>query len=192
VRATPFRPGVFAPFLDEVEQARHLPPLAPRTGRYAARGARRWPAAAARRTLTGLVTLTGLKDPAALERLAASTSGATLLDLKQASEDLVAHQRERILWCLAGSAVLLVLVVFVALRDFARVRRVLAPMALTTLVVLGMLHAAGVSLNLFHLIALVLAAGLASTTRCSSSEPPTIRPSSAARCTRCSSVRSRP
>jgi predicted exporter len=56
--------------------------------------------------------------------------------------------------------VLLVIVVFVALRDWSRVRRVLAPMALTTLVVLGMLHAAGVSLNLFHLIALVLAAGL--------------------------------
>jgi predicted exporter len=33
-------------------------------------------------------------------------------------------------------------------------------MALTTLVVLGLLHACGVSLNLFHLIALVLAAGL--------------------------------
>jgi|OpeIllAssembly_1097287.scaffolds.fasta_scaffold10099_3 predicted exporter len=161
VRATPFRPGVFAPFLDEVEQARHLPPLAPedlvgtpleaRVGGLLLQRDGHW---------TGLVTLTGLKDPAALERLAASTSGATLLDLKQASEDLVAHQRERILWCLAGSAVLLVLVVFVALRDFARVRRVLAPMALTTLVVLGMLHAAGVSLNLFHLIALVLAAGL--------------------------------
>jgi predicted exporter len=40
------------------------------------------------------------------------------------------------------------------------VRRVLAPMALTTLVVLALLHGAGVSLNLFHLIALVLAAGL--------------------------------
>jgi predicted exporter len=33
-------------------------------------------------------------------------------------------------------------------------------MALTTLVILALLHAAGVSLSLFHLIALVLAAGL--------------------------------
>ncbi len=63
--------------------------------------------------------------------------GATLLDLKQASQDLVAHQRTRILWSLAGSAVLLVLVVAVALREGTRVRRVLAPMVLTTLVVLG-------------------------------------------------------
>jgi predicted exporter len=161
VRSTPFRPGVFAPFLDDVERARRLPPLGPedlagtpleaRVGGLLLQRDGHW---------SGLVTLTGLKDPAALERLAAATRGATLLDLKQASEDLVAHQRERILWCLAGSALLLVLVVFVALRDVARVRRVLAPMALTTLVILGLLHGAGVSLNLFHLIALVLAAGL--------------------------------
>ena len=101
-----------------------------------------------------------MKDAAALAQLAAEEPGTTLLDLKQASEDLVARQRERILWCLAVSAVLLVIVVFVALRDASRVRRVLAPMALTTLVILALLHAAGVSLSLFHLIALVLAAGL--------------------------------
>jgi len=86
--------------------------------------------------------------------------GTTLLDLKQASEDLVAHQRERILWCLAVAAVLLVIVVFAALRDALRVRRVLAPMALTTLLIVALFHATGVSLSLFHLIALVLAAGL--------------------------------
>jgi len=161
VRTTTFKPGVFAPFLDDVEHARNLPPLGPgdlagtpleaRVGGLLLERDRHW---------TGLVTLTGLKDPEALRRIAAATEGATLLDLKQASEDLVAHQRERILWCLAASGVLLIVVVIVALRDLARARRVLAPMALTTLVVLALLHAAGVSLNLFHLIALVLAAGL--------------------------------
>jgi predicted exporter len=104
--------------------------------------------------------LTGLRDPAALGSLDADFPDVTLLDLKQATESLVAHQRTRILYCLAASAVLLVLVVAFALRDATRVRRVLAPMALTTLVVLAGLHAAGVSLTLFHLIALVLAAGL--------------------------------
>jgi predicted exporter len=109
---------------------------------------------------TGLVTLTGLNDPTVLEQVLPNQSGVTLLDLKQASEDLVAHQRERILWCLAISAVMLVTVVFVALRDAGRVRRVLAPMALTTLIIVALFHAAGISLSLFHLIALVLAAGL--------------------------------
>jgi predicted exporter len=159
--ARPFRPEVFAPFFADVERARQLPPLEPgdlagtpleaRVGGLLLERDGHW---------TGLVTLTGLRDPAALERIAAASEGVALLDLKQASEDLVAHQRERILWCLAGAAVLLVLVVSVALGDTGRVRRVLAPMALTTLLVLALLHVGGVSLNLFHLIALVLAAGL--------------------------------
>jgi predicted exporter len=159
--ATPFRSGAFAPFLADVERARQLPPLEPgdlagtpleaRVGGLLLERDGHW---------TGLVTLTGLRDAAALERIAAASEGVALLDLKQASEDLVAHQRERILWCLAGAAVLLVLVVGVALRDTGRVRRVLAPMALTTLLVLASLHVGGVSMNLFHLIALVLAAGL--------------------------------
>jgi len=38
--------------------------------------------------------------------------------------------------------------------------RVLAPMALTTLILLATLHACGIAMNLFHLIALILAAGL--------------------------------
>lgn len=157
----PFRPGVFTPFLADVERARQLAPLLPedlagtplegRIGALLVERDGRW---------TGLVTLSGPRDPTALARLVEPLDGVTLLDLKQASEDLVAHQRERILWCLAGSSLLLVLVVYGALRDAGRVRRVLSPMALTTLVVLALLHAAGVSLNLFHLIALLLAAGL--------------------------------
>jgi len=50
--------------------------------------------------------------------------------------------------------------VWVALRDVRRVVRVLAPMVLTTLLVLAVLRALGVELNLFHLVALILAAGL--------------------------------
>jgi predicted exporter len=111
--------------------------------------------------LIALVTLTGVKDPAALAGLARSAgSDITLLDLKQASSDLVAGQRGRILESLAAASVLLVAVVFLALRNPGRVRRVFTPMALTTLVILAVLRGFGVSLSLFHLIALVLAAGL--------------------------------
>lgn len=158
---TPFKAGVFEPFLEDVEAARQLNPLQPadlsgtpleaRVGSLLLERPDHW---------TALVTLTALGDPAALRTLAASHPGMTLLDLKQASEDLVAHQRERILWCLAIASVLLVAVVVVALRDAARAVRVLAPMALTTLAILALLHLAGISLSLFHLVALVLAAGL--------------------------------
>ena len=161
VEKSDFQPGTFEPFLQDVERARGLPALEPamlagtpleaRVGSLLLEHDGHWSA---------LVTLTGVRDPATVAKLAATVPGATFLDLKQASEDLVAHQRERILQCLAISALLLVVVVALALRDWGRVRRVLAPMALTTVMIVALLHACGVSLSLFHLIALVLAAGL--------------------------------
>jgi predicted exporter len=158
---TPFKPSVFEPFLTDVEHARQLPPLGPddlagtplesRVGSLLLKRDEGW---------IGLVMLSGVADAAVVRQIAASVPGVIFLDLKQASEDLVARQRQRILWCLAGSAALLVVVVTAALRRARRVVRVLAPMALTTLLVLSLLHGLGISLSLFHLIALVLAAGL--------------------------------
>jgi predicted exporter len=159
LQGMPFRPGVFEPFLMDVERARSLPALGPEDlagtplaslvgGLLLDRGGH-W---------ISLVTLSDVKDASALSSLAGS--GVTLLDLRQASESLVEHQRQRILWCLAISAVLLAVVVSIALKAASRVLRVLAPMALTTLIIVTLLHAAGISLNLFHLISLVLAAGL--------------------------------
>jgi predicted exporter len=48
----------------------------------------------------------------------------------------------------------------VALRDAKRVARVMAPLTVTTFVVIAALQVAGVSLSVFHLISLILAAGL--------------------------------
>jgi predicted exporter len=95
----------------------------------------------------------------ALRELAASAS-VTLLDVREASESLVARQRSGILKSLGFAVVLLVGVVALALRSRARVLRVLAPMAITTLVVMAALSALGFSLTLFHLISLILVAGL--------------------------------
>jgi predicted exporter len=107
------------------------------------------------------VTFTDVQQPQQLAALAAGSHGAlTLLDLKQAAEDLVNHQRQRILASMAAAAVLLLLVVAATCRSLKRMLRVVTPMGLSTLMTLALLHAAGISLNLFHLIALVLAAGL--------------------------------
>jgi predicted exporter len=108
---------------------------------------------------TALVALSGLQDPQAVARIA-QAHGAQLLDLKQASESLVAEYRERVLWALALASVLLAAAVWFALRSPRRVLRVLAPMALTTLLILAVLRGFGVELNLFHLVSLILAAGL--------------------------------
>jgi predicted exporter len=158
---SPFKPDVFEPFLADVERARHLPPLTAESiastplalrvaGLLLQRG-QHW---------TGLISFSGVHDPAALKAFAEGHPELTLLDLKGASEALVIGFRERILVSLAIAALLLIGTVYASLRSGARVRRVLAPMALTTVLIVAVLHGCGVSMSLFHLIALVLAAGL--------------------------------
>ncbi|MCC4593729.1 hypothetical protein LL974_21580, partial [Xanthomonas campestris pv. cannae] len=157
---TPFRADAFAPFLADLQAARSAPlltardlhgtPLATPVGGLLLERPDR---------TTALVSLTGLRDPAQLAR-AVQGSGAQLLDLKDASESLVAAYRGRVLAALGVAAVLLALTVAIALRTPRRIVRVLLPMALTTLLILAILRGCGVELNLFHLIALILAAGL--------------------------------
>jgi len=158
----PFKPGSFDAFLRDVAAARSLPPLTAERFFASPLGLRlkaqlqprdgHW---------IGLVSLVGVADTSALVALAAQPDApARLLDLKHASESLVAAYRTRVLYSLAVAAVLLVVVVSVALRRRNRVLRVLLPMAVTTLLILAALRLGGVSLSLFHLIALVLAAGL--------------------------------
>jgi predicted exporter len=157
----PFDAALFAPFVEDVARARELRPLVladlagtplalrVASGLFARDG--NW---------HGIVTFYGVRDAAALERSLSAIPGATFLDLKAASEGLIAVQRAHILRCLEFAALLLVVVIWLALRRVSRVVRVLMPMVLTTLVIVAVLRASGISLNLFHLISLVLAAGL--------------------------------
>ena len=159
---TPFRPDVFEPFVRDVERARALPPLSIDAMRKSGLGASMDMLISQRRERTNaLITFSGVQDVAALRALAAAAGNdVRLLDTKGESEALVAAQRSRMLWTLAVASLLLIGVIAFALRSRSRIYRVLAPMALTTLIVLAVLRGSGVSLNLFHLISLILAAGL--------------------------------
>ncbi|MGH8216490.1 MAG: MMPL family transporter [Rhodanobacteraceae bacterium] len=158
----PFRTGVFAPFVADVEAARKLPLLTPEKFEQSPLGARLesmlvqqgdgW---------VGLGTLSGVNDPAAFEALKRATGGAVhLLDLKTSTESLVVAYRHRILVALGIAALLLCVAVTLALRSLRRALHVLGPMTLATLLVLVVLRAAGIPLSLFHLVSLTLAAGL--------------------------------
>jgi len=162
VAGTPFRPDVFEPFLEDVENARRLRLLTIERLRESPLGAAVEPLLSEHdQRTTALVTFSGVQNVDALRDLAANAGAAvTLLDTKDASETLVANQRSEMLWSLALAALLLIGVVTFALRKLSRIYRVLAPMALTTVLIVGILQGSGVSLTLFHLIALILAAGL--------------------------------
>lgn len=159
--AAGFENGVFEPFIEDVRRARELPlltqdriapsPLGVRVGTLLFERDARW---------HGLVSFHEIHDAAVLAREFANERDVTFLDLKGASQELVKAQRNYILECLAVAAVALLIVIMLALRRTGRVLRVLAPMVLTTLVIVSLLRASGVQLSLFHLISLLLAAGL--------------------------------
>ncbi|MEP6906464.1 MAG: hypothetical protein ABI858_00565 [Pseudoxanthomonas sp.] len=160
VGSSPFNADAFDPFAADIEMARVARPLT-------SADLHGTPLAASVQGLllnggghvTALVSLSGLHDPAAVAQVA-TAHGAQLLDMKAASESLVAAYRGRVLAALGVAAVLLTLTVWLSLRQPRRVWRVLLPMALTTLLILAVLRGTGVELNLFHLVALILAAGL--------------------------------
>ncbi|WP_024868495.1 MMPL family transporter [Pseudoxanthomonas suwonensis] len=157
---TPFREDAFEPYVEDVAAAREAAPLG-----VADLAGTPLELAVSGLLLRGddhataLVSLTGLHDPQALAA-AVAPLGAQLLDLKQASESLVAQWRMRLLGALAVAALLLAATVWLALRTPRRVLRVLAPMALATVLIVAVLRLCGVELNLFHLVSLILAAGL--------------------------------
>jgi predicted exporter len=178
---SPFRADVFDEFVDDVAKAKSLPPLtrADLAGTALETGVGGLLLGSSGHA-TALVSLTGLEDPAAVARVA-RLNGAALLDMKAASESLVVAYRGRVLAALAVASLLLVLTVWIAMRmsvvaqrraaqpsprvgvtrEIAqRTARVLLPMALTTLLILAVLRLCGVELTLFHLVALILAAGL--------------------------------
>lgn len=159
----PFKPGVFAPFLHDAAAARHLSPVTPDEVRGTLLGARvdnllyaqggHWYA---------LIPLIGVSAPQALAGWFAAhpMPGVTYLDTHTESTHLMRSFREQTVGQLGlvGTAILLVL--FVGLRDPREVLRVLAPLALAELIDLAVLVSLGERLTLFHLIALLMVAGI--------------------------------
>ncbi|MDR6937863.1 MMPL family transporter [Luteibacter sp. 3190] len=158
----PFRKDLFAPFEDDVETARHAALLTPEMFARSPLGQRIASMLAHRDGhWVGLSTLSGVHDASAVAAAVASAGvDARLLDLKDASESLVAAYRTRILHAVLAATALLFLTITLALRSVRRAWHVLAPMTLATFLVLAVERMLGIPISLFHLVALILAAGL--------------------------------
>jgi predicted exporter len=157
----PFRPTAFRPFLDGVAEARALPPLTP-AGLGAA------PALAARLApllrpegdgWRALLLPSGVVDMAALRRAAATVPGLLVVDIKAETEALLQAGIDTALrWGAAGGV--LVLVLLGAGRGLAGGLRVALVLAGALLVTFAALAVLGERINLFHLTAALLLAGV--------------------------------
>lgn len=161
LQGLPVRPAVLAPFVRDVEAARHLPlltraDLAPTSFALALDGMLLHP------TGGGTTALLPLRPPphgtidAARVQAALQGSGARLLNLGRATTGLYdGYLRTAAGLSLAGIGAIAVLLLF-TLRSATRTARVLAPLLAAVLVVMAGLLLAGVQLTLLHLVGLML------------------------------------
>lgn len=162
----PFKPDAFAPFLAAVERARELPPLTPERLRGTALELRLAGLLLPTPSVTGapgwsaLVQLQSPKNFDGLQALADRHPELVLLDLKTVANSLASAWRNQVLWAMLAAAGILFLLVMLSLRSWRRAALVMAPVALGSAAVVTVLHTAAVPLSLFHLVALVLGAGL--------------------------------
>jgi predicted exporter len=159
----PFRPGLFEPFLDGVEQSKTGAPVT--LDDFDAAGLD-WllrPLLFQQGgTWVGLIVPRSVTDPKALADFAAGRDdpGLSYLDLKQGSERLVADYRQEALLWLALGAPIAVVILFLGLGAVVRVIRVVVPVALSVPLTVAVLSLSGISLSVFHLLSLLLVVGI--------------------------------
>ena len=159
----PFKPGLFDPFLTAVESARTEPLLSPQDLLGTALGLRlsallfqnnhSW---------ITLLPLVGVNHPA---RVAAAFDELALthtsyLNLKQATDQLVADFRDATLVRLSWGALLITLALWLGLKSLRRVLAVLLPVLLAIVMDVAVLLCLGERLSLFHLVSLLLILGI--------------------------------
>ncbi len=159
----PFAPGLFAPFLAAVNEARHHKPIDRTAFAGTSLGTKlealmfqdggRWIA---------VVPLRGVIDRRSLAAVVAGWGDVTIqyVDIKEESNRLMTAYRDRTLQLLAGGTIAIAVALFLGLRSITLLWRVLAPVLCSLVVVTAVLRGSGVPLSLFHLTTLLLVIGL--------------------------------
>ncbi len=157
----PFRADLFEPYLEAVAVARTLAPLTPaevadhpllagEAGRLQQHTA--WSAQ---------VPLIGIADREALRRAVAEMEGVDWVDLRQAARASAEASRIAAIEALGAGLMVIALALIAGLGSLPLALRVLMPVGLALGTVLGVFALLSLPLTLFHLITLVLVAGIA-------------------------------
>jgi len=162
-KGLPFKPGLFEPFIEDVSRSKLGPPLLLEDFRKAGlewllevllfQQGDNW---------VGLIAPQALRDPQALANFVTARNDTSLsfLDLQQGVEALVADYRQEALFWLAIGTLVAAATLFLGLRSPTRVFRVMTPVALSVLFTVTTLSLTGTAFSIFHLLALLLVAGV--------------------------------
>lgn len=160
----PYQVDLFAPFLREAEAAR-VGPLIKRSSLAGTALATKLDSLLLQRRdrWTALLPLRGVDDTAAIARAVSAAGRAyTLLDLKVETDRIYNQYRTRAETFALLGALAIVALLYVAMRDWGRVYRVLIPLAAAVIATMGILTLLGHRLTIFDLVALLLVVGVGS------------------------------
>ncbi|MFA7316609.1 MAG: MMPL family transporter [Sulfuricella sp.] len=161
--ATPFKPDIFEPFLQDVERSRHLPTLQAEDWHGTPLGSLAQGMLV--RHGTGWVALIGLRDVRDDGALTAFMAGqpegnAFLLDIKGESNRMITQYRDQsLLYSIFGVAAIVTVLGF-GLRNFRAVFSVMLPVGAALVATAALLAGLGIKLSLFHIVSLLLALGI--------------------------------
>jgi len=162
-KGLPFAPGVFAPFMEAVKDARSQKLIERTTFVGTTLGMKleslmfqsngRWVA---------VVPLRGVSDrPQFAAQVPEWGDGATqYVDLKAESNQLMAAYRDRTVQVVVGGTLVIAVALWVGVRSMTLVWRVLTPVVCSLVVVAAVLRGFGVPLSLFHIATFLLVMGL--------------------------------
>jgi len=159
----PFRAEAFEPFFAAVARARNAPSLDEHDLSGTALGLKlegllrrddgRW---------YSVVPLTGTREASALRNAVAGSAipNVRWIDLQAASRELMFEFRTRALTAFAVGALLILAVLAVGLRGLRAAARIALPVLVAVIATAALLVALGLRLTVFHLVALMLVAGV--------------------------------
>ncbi|MEJ2591483.1 MAG: hypothetical protein P8178_08815, partial [Candidatus Thiodiazotropha sp.] len=109
----------------------------------------------------GLAPLRQVIDPAQLaQRIDGAVDGVGFLDVRQETSRLIGEFRQQILQRISLGVLIMLAVLWVGLRSLIAALNTLLPIALALLLTVSLLDLWGESMNLFHLISLLLVLGI--------------------------------
>ncbi|MEO8485924.1 MAG: hypothetical protein ABI585_06240 [Betaproteobacteria bacterium] len=161
-RGLPYRADAFAPFVEDVRDAKAAPLL--KAADYAGTGIGLRVAslvADAGGEARVLVPLSGIADPGALRRtLTSGRDHVEIVDLRGEVGALLGAFRERAMIATGLGVTMIFAILAIGLRSPSRAARVVAPAILAALWTLAAIAGTGHALTIFHLIAVLLVIGV--------------------------------
>lgn len=163
VAGLPYQPGLFAPFLRDVEAMRTAPLLSDKELQGTSLGLKVQSLLVHRRDAWfALLPLRGVAD---MDRVSSALEGmqdVRLLNLKQETDRLYTEYRHQASKFIVAGAIAVIVLLLVALRSMRRLTDVLLPLTIAVVITMALMTWGGRQLTMFHLIGLMLVVGVGS------------------------------